>query len=59
VSSDNGLDAALIIRNLFDDNSAGYLSTSDYGEFFGDPRFRYRTTPQRPRSISLAFTKRW
>jgi outer membrane receptor protein involved in Fe transport len=59
VSSDNGWDAALIIRNLFDDNSAGYLSTSDYGEFFGDPRFRYRTTPQRPRSISLAFTKRW
>jgi iron complex outermembrane recepter protein len=59
VSSNNGWDAALIIRNLFDEDRAGYLSSADYGEFFGDPRFRYRTTPQRPRSISLSFTKRW
>lgn len=59
VSTDKGWDAALIIRNLLDENNAGYMSTSDYGEFFGDSRFRYRTTPQRPRSISLSFTKRW
>ncbi len=38
VSSNNGWDAALIIRNLFDEDGAGYMSGSDYGEFFGDPR---------------------
>jgi iron complex outermembrane recepter protein len=65
VSSNNGWDAALIIRNLFDEVGAGYMSGSDYGEFFGgtnsgpDSRFRYRVTPQRPRTISLSFTKRW
>ena len=56
---------ALIIRNLFDEDDAGYISGSDYGEFFGgtnsgpDSRFRYRVTPQRPRTVSLSFTKRW
>jgi len=59
VSSDNGWDAALIVRNLFDEDAAGYMSGSDYGELFGDPRFRYRVTPQRPRTVSLSFTKRW
>jgi outer membrane receptor protein involved in Fe transport len=59
LSSANGWDAALIIRNLFDENDAGYMSSADYGEYFGDPRYRFRTTPQRPRSISLSFTKRW
>ncbi len=38
VSSNNGWDAALIVRNLFDEDAAGYMSGSDYGEFFGDPR---------------------
>ena len=59
VSSNNGWDAALIIRNLFDEEAGGYLDWTDYGEFFGDSRFRYRSTPQRPRSVSLSFTKRW
>jgi outer membrane receptor protein involved in Fe transport len=59
VSSDNGWDAALIVRNLFDEDGAGYMSGTDYGEFFGDSRFRYRVTPQRPRTVSLSFTKRW
>ena len=59
VKTNSGWDAALIVRNLFDESRAGYLSSSDYGEVFGDPRFRYRVTPQRPRSISLSFTKRW
>ena len=59
VSTEKGWDAALIIRNLLDESNAGYMSASDYGEFFGDSRFRYRVTPQRPRSISLAFTKRF
>ena len=59
VTTKNGWDAALIVRNLFDESHAGYLSSSDYGEDFGDDRFRYRVTPQRPRTISLSFTKRW
>src|SRR5688500_11573896 len=59
LSSNNGWDAALIVRNLFDEDDAGYMSGSDYGEFFGDDRFRYRVTPQRPRTVSLSFTKRW
>ena len=59
VSSNDGWDAALVIRNLFDEDKGGYLSSSDYGEFFGDPRFRFRPSPQRPRSISLSFTKKW
>ncbi|MGH8203676.1 MAG: TonB-dependent receptor [Steroidobacteraceae bacterium] len=59
VSSNNGWDAALIVRNLFDEDAAGYMSSTDYGAAFGDPRFRYRITPQRPRTVSLSFTKRW
>lgn len=59
VSSNSGWDAALVIRNLFNEKRGGYLSSSDYGEFFDDPRFRYRASPQRPRSISLSFTKKW
>ena len=59
VSSNNGWEAALIVRNLFDEDAAGYMSGSDYGEYFGDSRFRYRVTPQRPRTVSLSFTKRW
>ena len=59
VSSNSGWDAALIIRNLFDNNDAGYMSGSDYGASFDDPRFRYRVAPQRPRTVSLSFTKRW
>ena len=42
VSANNGWDAALIIRNLFDEDRGGYLSGTDYGEDFGDTRFRYR-----------------
>jgi iron complex outermembrane receptor protein len=62
VSSDNGWDAALIVRNLFDEDAAGYMSGTDYGEYFGGTNngpFRYRITPQRPRTVSLSFTKRW
>jgi hypothetical protein len=38
------------------------MSGTDYGEFFGGTNngpFRYRVTPQRPRTVSLSFTKRW
>jgi outer membrane receptor protein involved in Fe transport len=58
-SSNTGWDAALVIRNLFDDAEMGSLSSSDYGTFFGDPRFRYQRTLERPRTISLAITKKW
>lgn len=65
-SSDNGWDAALVVRNLFDSKGVGYLSTSDYGSAannpnvgWDDPRFRYLPTMQRPRNISLSFTKKW
>ena len=58
-SSNNGWDTALIVRNLFDEADVGWLSSVDYGSDFGDPRFRYVRTLQRPRSISLSFTKKW
>jgi outer membrane receptor protein involved in Fe transport len=58
-SSNSGWDAALIVRNLFDEADIGWLSTADYGSDFGDPRFRYVRSLQRPRSISLSFTKKW
>jgi iron complex outermembrane recepter protein len=59
-SSNNGWDAALIVRNLFDEADVGWLSTADYSSnFVGEDRFRYVRTLQRPRSISLSFTKRW
>ncbi len=58
-SSNSGWDAALIVRNLFDEADMGWLSSADYGTFFGDSRFRYVRTLQRPRTISLSFTKRW
>ena len=33
-SSNSGWDAALIVRNLFDEAGVGYLSTTDYGRIF-------------------------
>ncbi|HET8692789.1 MAG TPA: TonB-dependent receptor [Steroidobacteraceae bacterium] len=58
-SSQGGWDAAFIVRNVFDDASYSYLSGTNYGEFFGDPRFNQIRTLQRPISYSLSFTKRW
>jgi outer membrane receptor protein involved in Fe transport len=58
VTSNSGWEAALIVRNLFDEDGVGWMSSSDYGAFFNDPRFRH-VTLQRPRTISLAFSKKW
>jgi hypothetical protein len=58
-SQSGGWDAAFIVRNVFDDASYSYLSGTNYGEFFGDPRFNQIRTLQRPISYSLSFTKRW
>jgi outer membrane receptor protein involved in Fe transport len=58
-TSDNGWDTALIVRNVFDDDGYTYLSSTWYGEDFGDPRWRYVRNLQQPRSYSLSFSKRW
>jgi outer membrane receptor protein involved in Fe transport len=55
----SGWDATLIVRNLFDEKGINYLNPNNYGELFGDPRFRYIRTLQQPRTISLSFSKKW
>ena len=50
---------SLIVRNLFDEQGYDYLSSSDYGALFGDPRWRYVRTLQRPLTVGLSFTKKW
>ena len=47
------------MRNVFDDNGYTYLSSTWYGEDFGDPRYRYIRNVQAPRSYNLSFSKRW
>ena len=56
---DSGWEAALVVRNLFDEHGINWLGSSDYGEIFGDPRFRNVVTLQKPRTISLSFSKKW
>ncbi len=64
-TSESGWDAALIVRNVFDDASYSYLSGSWYGEDFtgvnadGDPRWKHVRTLQRPQSVYLSFSKKW
>ena len=58
-TSDNGWEAALIVRNLLDDTGRTWQSSSDRGEIFDDPRWRYVRGLQRPRSIYLSFSKKW
>ena len=50
-TSDSGWDTAFIVRNVFDDAGYTYLSSTDYGEVFGDPRFRHIRNLQRPRQL--------
>ena len=40
-TSDNGWDTALIVRNVFDDSGVNWMSGTDRGAAFGDPRWRY------------------
>ena len=58
-TADSGWETALVVRNLFDEQGYNYISSSDYGEYFGDPRYKYIRSLQRPRTISLSFTKKW
>lgn len=51
--------AALIVRNVFDDSSINWMSDTNRGELFDDPRWRYVRGLQQPRTVSLSFTKRW
>lgn len=56
---DNRWDLSLNVRNLFDQHNIEWMGDQDYGALFGDPRFRNPTTRQRPRTISLTFSKKW
>ena len=68
-TSENGWDAALIVRNVLDDDGFTYLSGTTYGVGFenpfpgvagdDDPRWRHVRNLQQPRSYHLSFTKRW
>jgi outer membrane receptor protein involved in Fe transport len=58
-TSDNGWSSAFIVRNVFDDAGYTYMSSTSYGDDFGDPRFRHIRNLQRPISYSLSFTKKW
>jgi outer membrane receptor protein involved in Fe transport len=58
-SHSSGWEAALIVRNLFDERGINWLSSANYGEFFGNPTNRFVRTLQQPRTVSLSFTKKW
>jgi len=58
-TADSGWETALIVRNLFDETGYNYISGTDRGEFFGDERWRYVRSLQRPRSISVSFSRKW
>ena len=58
-----GWEAALIVRNLFDETGYNYISSSNYGDSpdigWTDARWKHIRSLQRPRTISLSFTKKW
>lgn len=54
-----GWSTALIVRNVFNDDGITWISSSEYGDFFGDPRYHHVRGLQRPRNIALSFTKKW
>jgi outer membrane receptor protein involved in Fe transport len=56
---ENRWDLSLNVRNLFDKHNIEWMGDQDYGALFGDPRFRNPSTRQRPRTISLTFSKKW
>jgi iron complex outermembrane receptor protein len=63
-SHDSGWETALNVRNLFDEKGFNYLSSATYGLDFGavagnDPRWNYLRSLQRPRSVSISFTRKW
>jgi outer membrane receptor protein involved in Fe transport len=63
-TSANNWDAALVVRNVFDDRSYNYLSNTTYGDDFvgenpANPRWHHVRSLQRPLNVSLWFSKRW
>ena len=58
-SHENKWDLSLVVRNLFDKKGINWQSETNYGELFGDPRYRYVRTLQEPRTVSIALTKKW
>jgi len=58
-TSDTGWSSALVVRNVFDEDGYSYLSSTSYGDIFGDPRFHHIRNLQRPLSYYLNFTKKW
>ena len=58
-TSEHKWDASLVVRNVFDDSGLNWLSSSWYGEFFSDPRWRHVRGLQQPRSVNLVFSKKW
>ena len=59
----SGWETSLVVRNLFDETGYNYISSSNYGDSpeigWNDPRWKYVRSLQRPRTISLSFTKKW
>jgi outer membrane receptor protein involved in Fe transport len=61
-SHNSGWDATLIVRNLTNESGINWLGATAWGTDFAadpDPRFNYFRTLQQPRTISLAFSKKW
>lgn len=58
-SAESGWETSLSVRNLFDEKGFTYLSDSTYGIDFGDARWNYLRSLQRPRSVYLSFTRKW
>ena len=62
-TANSGWETALIVRNLFDEQGYNYISSNNYGDSpaigWSDPRYKYIRSLQRPRTISLSFTKKW
>jgi outer membrane receptor protein involved in Fe transport len=62
---DSGWEAALVVRNLFDERGIDWLSSADYSSGPNDvlpwteSRWRYVRSLQRPRTIGLSFSKKW
>ena len=55
----NEWDVSLMIRNVWDDINVNWISTTDYGDFFGDPRYANLRSYQKPRTLSLTVRKRF
>jgi outer membrane receptor protein involved in Fe transport len=58
-ASDTDWDVTFIVRNVFDDRGVNWMSGTNRGALFDDPRWRYVRGLQPPRSYALSFTKKW